>query len=125
MLGRKPVTQHSILEILTENHLLSAPQILEKMSEQGQKVNKTSVYRALEKLLASGTICKQVFGEDTLLYELRNSHHDHLVCENCHTIQAVECTTQPHITATNFTVSHHHMTVFGTCENCTKKLKYN
>lgn len=120
MLGRKPVTQHHITELLKQYHLLSAPQILEKMIESGQKVNKTSIYRAIEKLLAAGTICKQILGQDILLYELRDDHHDHLVCESCGKIQAVACTTPTAITEVDFTVSHHHMTVFGLCADCSK-----
>jgi Fe2+ or Zn2+ uptake regulation protein len=120
MLGRKPVTQSHIIQLLSDHHLLSAPSILEKMTSQGHAVNKTSVYRALEKLLASGTICKQIFSEDVLLYELRNSHHDHLVCESCGKVEASPCSTEKEIIVHNFTVSHHHLTIFGTCADCSK-----
>lgn len=118
MLGRKPIIQSRITYLLKEHHLLSAPQILEKMAEDGQKVNKTSVYRALEKLLEAGTVCKQVFMEDILLYELRSAHHDHLVCEECGSVETIPCNTHTEIIKPGFSVSHHHMTVFGHCQNC-------
>lgn len=121
MLGRKPVTQSRIIDVLKEHHLLSAPQILEKMSEKGQSVNKTSVYRALEKLMQSGSLCKHTFANDSLLYELRDHHHDHLVCENCGKIEVIECNNTIDLPNSEFKVSHHHLTLFGTCVDCQKK----
>lgn len=118
MLGRKPVTQARISKILEENHLLSAPDILQKMAKDGTPVNKTSVYRALDKMLAAETICKQIFGSDVVLYELRENHHDHFVCENCGKIEIVACATHPQNSFDGLTVTHHHTTLFGFCENC-------
>ncbi|MDQ5951721.1 MAG: Fur family transcriptional regulator, ferric uptake regulator [Patescibacteria group bacterium] len=118
MLGRKPIVPSRILDLLTEHHLLSAPQILEKLAEGGKAVNKTTVYRALDKLLAEAAICKQIFAQDTVLYELRSAHHDHLVCENCGKVEAIPCATIPQISKAGFTVSHHHLTVFGACDKC-------
>lgn len=118
MLGRKPVTQAHIIHLLEENHLLSAPDIVKKMNADGTSVNKTSVYRALDKMLAAEIICKQIFGSDVVMYELRENHHDHFVCENCGKIEVVACTSHPHMTTNNLIVNHHHMTLFGFCESC-------
>lgn len=120
MLGRKPVVPSRITDLLTEYHLLSAPQILEKLAKDGRSVNKTSVYRALDKLLAEGSVCKQLFLEDSVVYELRSAHHDHMVCERCGKVEAIACSTNSEVVKPGFTVSHHHLTVFGTCESCTK-----
>lgn len=118
MLGRKPIVPSRITELLAEHHLLSATQILEKLSDTGPAVNKTTVYRSLDKLLAEGTVCKQLFAQDVVLYELRSTHHDHLVCESCGSVEAVPCASSPQVSKPGFTITHHHLTVFGSCENC-------
>lgn len=109
---------HQILELLKEQHLLTAPQLLEKIHTSGKNVNKTTVYRALDKLLAEGSICKQNLQDNELVYELRDHHHDHLVCNNCKKILVAECQVHLAPQLQDFQVDHHHLTVFGTCAEC-------
>jgi Fur family peroxide stress response transcriptional regulator len=100
---------------------LTAPQLLEHLKNKQLQYNKTSVYRALDKLLAQDIICKQNFGDNDIQYELRTSHHDHLVCVVCGNINSVECTLQPPNAIGDFKVDHHHVTYFGTCQECQQK----
>lgn len=107
-----------ILDELYAKHLLTAPALLERLEELGQRFNKTSVYRALDKLLSEGEICRQTFGGNEIVYELREHHHDHAVCTSCGTIQAVECQSDIKPEIKGFKSDHHHVTVFGLCQKC-------
>lgn len=119
-MSRNPVLAQEIIALLGREHLLSAPQILEKLKDLDMQYNKTSIYRALDKLLADEKICKQSLGDDTILYELRSNHHDHVVCNNCKKVGVVPCHGDEKIAINGFTIEHHHTVMFGTCDECVK-----
>ena len=110
-----------ICEILEQNHTLTAPQILEHLSEAGVECNKTTVYRALERMSLRNEVCRHMFGGQTASYELRKDHHDHLVCTNCGAIKEVPCITEFPPMIDDFQVDHHHLTLFGLCANCQRQ----
>lgn len=107
-----------ILEVLQENHALTAPDILQKLEDKGYEFNKTSVYRAIERLQESEQVCRYMFGGTTVVYERRDHHHDHLVCNVCGKIETVECSVHLPEEINGFHVNHHHLTMFGTCASC-------
>ncbi len=107
-----------IAQILQRNHTLSAPEIVEKLKQLGEECNKTSVYRALERMSDREEVCRHMFGGQTATYELRSHHHDHLVCTVCGQIQEIPCLTQLPREVADFQVEHHHLTLFGTCASC-------
>ncbi len=118
-MARKPQVSNWILQTLEKHHVLSAIDIIACIQKEQKNVNKTTVYRAIDKLLEDGKICRQVFGNDILMYELRHGdHHDHLVCESCGTVEAIPCQTMKKKNIDGFVVNHHHTTLFGTCKNC-------
>lgn len=84
-------------------------------------VNKTTVYRALDKLMEEGQICRLSLGENTPVYELRHHHHDHVVCQNCGKVAMVECATEYLPEVPGFTIDHHQATFFGICQDCQAK----
>lgn len=95
--------------------------MLEKLSSSGNGYNKTSVYRALEKLELDNLICKENFNKSEALYELRKSHHDHAVCTNCDIILTIECDHHKEKKISGFQADHHHTTVYGVCDHCSKQ----
>lgn len=119
-MARVAIIPNLIIKLLQSNHMLSAFQILELLEESGNQFNKTSVYRALDKLLAEGKICKQSFGNTEFQYELRDAHHDHAVCTECKKIIAVHCQNHSHQNVPGFSVDHHHTTLYGVCESCVR-----
>lgn len=115
--SKKKSLKKKILTLLKHKHLLTAPNIVGRLKIKGDAYNKTSVYRALDALLYEGKICKQLFKDNNVYYELRSNHHDHFVCELCEKIAAIPC--QQIIVPTNLgTVSHHHATWYGICTQC-------
>lgn len=87
---------HNLEELLVaqlmKHHLLTASQLVENLAQDGKPFNKTSVYRALDRLLAISQICEHYFNAaQGLVYELRSHHHDHVACENCGQVWVSEC----------------------------------
>ena len=113
---------NTITELLEKHHVLSATAIGEKLSELGHTFNKTSIYRALEKLQSKHAVCQHNFTNNTIVYELADAHHDHLVCTRCGSVAATDCQISDVKLIDSFTVDHHHATWFGTCQNCQKQI---
>lgn len=111
----------AILTLLSRQHLLSANDILLYFKGKGHIYNKTSVYRALDQLVAENKICQHHFSDDENKYELRNQHHAHLVCTSCNSVDTADCSYADPQKIGSFKVDHHHLTLFGLCENCQKK----
>jgi Fe2+ or Zn2+ uptake regulation protein len=120
-MARPAVLALALTNIFKTHHLLTVSQLLELVEQQtGVGYNKTSVYRALEKLVEQGTLCKHAFSADEATYELRHHHHDHLVCNQCGVIQSADCQLTIPSSIEDFQVDHHHLTMFGLCSACQK-----
>lgn len=109
-------------KLFTTHHLLTATDCRVQLEAAGRRFNKTSVYRALEQLVAEERLCKLNLKNDEAAYELRESHHAHLVCEQCGEISSAACSYDQPTTVNGFEVSHHHVTLMGLCATCSKKV---
>lgn len=119
---RKPVLPALLLKELEKKHLISALELQAVLKQKGKSFNKTSVYRALEQLIDQGKICKQVLDGTEAVYELRSHHHDHAICTNCQKIQEIPCVISTNkLNLDKFQIDHHHMNVYGICDDCMKK----
>lgn len=107
-----------ILKTLGQQHLLSAPELVEQLHRQGRTVNKTSVYRALDKLLEQNLLCQHNLQDDSIVYELRTDHHDHIVCTSCGRIQKADCPVTIPTNVSGYLTNHHHLTLYGICPSC-------
>ncbi len=112
--------RQDILDILHQNHILSAYDILKQLKKKHPTVNKTTVYRALDFLIEEDVLCRHSFQENELSYELKEHHHDHLLCTHCGQVQIAECLVEVPKNIDGFQVDHHHLTVFGLCANCVR-----
>lgn len=120
-MSRTAVLPQKILALLEDAHFLNVAQILELLEKNGDKFNKTSVYRTLEKLQENDLVCKQIFGENEAKFELRSDHHDHAICTNCEKVILVECHTDLEQKIPGFHSNHHHTTIYGVCDSCLQK----
>ena len=107
-----------IVQLLTEEHILTASQLLQKLQARKLKYNKTSLYRALEKLLDQHQVCRQSFGGTEVYYELEGHSHDHFVCSNCARVFPVHASVSKKMSVPGYEVDHTHLTLFGKCQNC-------
>ncbi len=106
------------MALLQVEHLLSVPEILEKLSGLEQSYNKTSVYRALERLLEKSQLCQHNTPQKGVCYELRSHHHEHLQCEHCGRVETLPCNFSHPSSIGGFKISHHHLTYLGSCQAC-------
>ncbi len=113
-----------LLEIFSQKKPTTAKELLGQLSAKGVKVNKTTIYRELQMLIAKNLITEvhlsatQVFYESTL-----QDHHHHLVCQNCGTIEKIAlCDMVDWKTeikqSKGFHVKKHTLEFFGICHNC-------
>jgi Fe2+ or Zn2+ uptake regulation protein len=104
----------AILNVLEDNHLLSAQELSELLPD----INKSTIYRNLQRLQDDGKLQKVEVGAETK-YELLDAHedHEHFVCEVCNDIKSIyldQTKLKDAIPAGGqFTV-----TVRGTCNGC-------
>ena len=116
-----------LLEILENHHLpLTELEIREKLRQKGRSVNKTTVYRALQYLMAKKIIIATDLGEGKKRFELDSGHHHHLICNNCKKIEEIKVedginNLLKKIRAQKqFAVTGHALEFFGLCKHCNK-----
>jgi Fur family transcriptional regulator, ferric uptake regulator len=106
--------------------LASAQDIYGKLRLQGTKApGLTTVYRALDSLVAKGYVQAVDLGDGEKRYEVvePGEHHHHLVCESCgqshHLDQCVVEEIEDTIRAKyGFLIKSHVLEIFGVCQNC-------
>lgn len=84
----------------------------------------TSVYRAINGLMASHVIRKLSFDREAAYYEIvEQHHHHHMICRRCKRVtELVFCPlsiARPHLRG--FEVSQHRFEVFGICLDCSRR----
>lgn len=106
---------------------LSVDKLLEKLTEEGSVVGKTTIYRYLDKLVASGQVQKYTDAETHVSsYEISsgNCHsHLHLKCIKCGNVIHLDCdhidSFKSHIMETHkFKINNIKTVLYGECEKC-------
>lgn len=110
--------ESTITQLLHKQHLLSASEVGDHLAQSGKTYNKTSIYRALERLLDKGLLCKHFDADGQATYEMREDHHAHITCEQCGKVTVAPCQYQHPDSLAGFVIDHHHLTLFGVCSNC-------
>jgi len=112
--------KQKILEIISSFSCpISAKIILEKLDN---KVNKTTVYRNIEKLLLEELILED-FGENgEKLYSIKQNHHHHFICNICWKNIDIWCFLDENIRKLEeqfwFQVKNHSLVLNGICKEC-------
>lgn len=119
--------RQGVVEVLARAHApKSAAELIAALEKRDVAVNKTTVYRELEFLLARRVIREVDLMEGHKRYELlgEGGHHHHMICLKCRTIQCIEMENdldalERDILAThNFKVENHTLEFFGVCGKC-------
>jgi Fe2+ or Zn2+ uptake regulation protein len=104
---------------------MTAPELLKALEALGVSVNKTTVYREIDFLMAQKLLREVHLGDGVRRYEyLEGGHHHHLVCVECNNIECFEMSGclkefEAQITAKrNFTFIKHSLEFFGVCGQC-------
>ncbi len=112
-----------LIKLLQQNHLMSIADLVLQLENDKKTFNKTSIYRAIDQLLADGVICQHFFTGTKAYYELQAHHHAHLVCNLCGSIETAACGYDQPKRIGDFITDHHHITIFGVCKNCQRTEK--
>lgn len=120
-----------ILDLLQsqQNHCFLIEEIYRKLTESGQKIGKTTVYRTLAKLCEEGKVIRYASpGGDGAFFQYRQqeqteTEHIHLKCINCGKIDHINCDFIGRLNAHllgehQFMIDKRQTTLFGYCKNC-------
>jgi Fur family ferric uptake transcriptional regulator len=116
-----------VIDLLAEQHCaLSAQEIEDRLREQGRRVGRASVYRALDLLVDNGLINRLEVGQGMARYEPVHpggEHHHHLVCDRCGRLvafddPALERAIDDLGTRLGMRVTEHEVLLRGECERC-------
>lgn len=124
---RSTPLRRALLEILLEKKApVSVGELLSVLLERGYFPNKTTVYRQLETLVASGVVDLLLLDPKEQLFELKQEHHHHFVCESCDHVtdlhsEAIESAFrvfENELEAKGFSIQKHELSFFGACRSC-------
>ncbi|MDE6697641.1 MAG: transcriptional repressor [Muribaculaceae bacterium] len=95
------------------------------IESDGYHVSRATVYNTVELLEKAGILRKNVFGQNSAIYEVNRNNHIHLVCKQCGNIREID---NAHIAAhvmqlktDNFTPESFAITLYGVCGECSNK----
>ncbi len=95
------------------------------IENDGYHVSRATVYNTVELLEKAGILRKNVFGQNSAIYEVNRDNHIHLICKRCGKIREIE---NPHIAShvmqlnpDNFIPDSFSITLYGVCGECSTK----
>ena len=106
--------------------------ILDVSKKLGNRVDRVTIYRALEALTKAGLVRRIDLQHPHTHYELsvEGDHHHHLVCKTCDAVEDINDLDQEDLEKLALkksklfnTVSSHSLEFFGMCKNCAQKSK--
>ena len=124
-------SRYKILEIFqsSPDEHYTADKLKDMLADSGETIGLATIYRVLTQLEMADLIQKNNFDDNQSAYEIKKSHHDHLICTKCGNIiefvnSDLENLQERISKEYNFSLESHVMTLFGSCnnENC-KHLK--
>ncbi|MDP6369851.1 MAG: Fur family transcriptional regulator [Planctomycetota bacterium] len=109
----------------THDHFSAETLLRWLAAEQGAPVSRATVYRTLEMMVSGGFLAAVDTGGKELLYEhaLGHSHHDHMVCITCGSIEEfvdeeIERRQSAACAEAGFTPVRHLLRIRGYCRSC-------
>lgn len=120
-------TRRALLQIFSKSRVpLSAASLLSMLTRLHIRVNKTTVYRELDRFVLFKIIDRVRLGDRTEYYELRSlRHHHHLICVQCENVEDVHINEgslsreeERIIRERQFVVFKHALEFFGVCRQC-------
>lgn len=115
-----------VSELQASDRPLSVGDLLDRLAREGIRMNKTTAYRNLVRLLADGRIEEVLLSGDRHFYELSKAHHHHFVCLLCHEVtdwvpdESLLAQEERRLNKCGFFVQRHTLEFFGTCMRCSR-----
>ena len=106
---------------------LSPTEVYELARRDLPGLTEPTVYRTLEFLARNDLARSTQTGNGHLIYEIAGSNHHHLVCRECDGEVEIEDALFKTVNAklesfTGYKLKNNHVTLFGLCPNCQKKI---
>ena len=124
-MARPPRVRNAVNELVIKSSRLdwSIDEIRSDLARRGTDADFSSVYRSVEALVDSGSLRRVQLGRSESRFERADSPHDHVRCDHCGTVAAVErVAVELPLGAvgreTGFTVSGHEIIFHGLCSAC-------
>lgn len=127
-IGLKQTKQREIIvtEFFNKNAHLSADELLTLVRKIDSKISLATVYRTLKLLQECALATAHNFNDNHTRFEPTldtSEHHDHLICTSCGKIveffnQKIEELQKQIAQSYGFTITHHKMELYGSCNNC-------
>jgi Fur family ferric uptake transcriptional regulator len=123
------VTPGRIALLTFLSHAKSPLTTLDIQKKMNYKMDKVTLYRALEDFSISKIVARINLQDTAIYYELLHAdhHHHHIVCEKCGKIEDIEICNQTSLQkeilkhSKNFTtINSHSLEFFGICRSCNK-----
>jgi Fur family ferric uptake transcriptional regulator len=119
-----------IIEIIEkeETHLTSQ-QIFERLRTHLPVVNRSTVYRSLDRLAENGRISISDMGMGASVYELvSNGMHHHLICQQCHQTILIPLEDVAKFFSkvelmSKYQITTNHLILYGICDACISKTR--
>jgi len=111
--------KEKIIKIVSKNSCgMNAKNILEKI----WNIDKTTVYRNLEKLVISWEFIEDFSSNWEKRYSIKNNHHHHFICDNCSKKINIWCFLDEKIKELeenfNISINNHSFLLSWLCEGC-------
>jgi Fe2+ or Zn2+ uptake regulation protein len=124
-MARKPMISAALSTLLNERqqHAWTLEELHAGLAESGVAADFSSVFRAIEKLVAAGDVRKVTLDDGRARFELVDAHHDHLHCTRCGQLVPVPCLLGPAKIAAlerqaGIAILDHHVVLSGLCREC-------
>lgn len=117
-----------LLENANEQHL-SAEDIYRLLLDSGEEMALATIYRVLTQFEEAKLVIRHHFAEGYSVFEMnRGIHHDHLVCVKCGYVKEfidniIEKRQQEVAKDAGFSMTDHHLNIYGLCKKCQKLKK--
>jgi Fur family transcriptional regulator, ferric uptake regulator len=119
-----PVRKFIVGFFVDNDKPIDAITLQSKVAKSVKKVNKTTIYREIDFLLAQSIIKEINFGDGRKRYELSTlPHHHHVVCMRCESVEDILADKlrefeQKISKLANFKIINHNLEFFGLCGKC-------
>jgi Fur family transcriptional regulator, ferric uptake regulator len=116
----------AILEVfLGSREHLTSEEIHERVARKHPEIGFSTVYRTLRLFVEANIASERHFRDGVARYEVRQPHHDHLVCLGCGKIveferDAIEDLQEQVARAHGFQLVSHRHELYGTCPACSR-----
>src|SRR5437870_5076511 len=92
-MARKARIATALLALMkaSKHHAWTLEGLQSDLAGRGVNADFSSIFRAAEKLVSEGAICKVLLDDGRARFELAAAHHDHLHCTACDELVPVPC----------------------------------